>query len=98
MRRLAQIFVVALLVLSASGVQAISWTDPCEGEAESAPGGDQSCPPTCFTCGCCAQAIEPLEVEILPSVDQVVPPSPSLNPPPASREPRGILHVPKLSV
>lgn len=92
------IFVVALLVLSASGVQAIAWTDPCEGEVESAQGGDQNCPPTCFTCGCCAQAIEPPEVEILRSAEPVVHPTPNLNPPPASREPRGILHVPKRAV
>lgn len=98
MRRLALIFVVVLLVLSASGVQAISWTDPCEGEAESTPGGDQSCPPTCFTCGCCAQPIEPPLVEVLPSAEPVVHPSPNTNPSLASREPRGILHVPRISV
>lgn len=92
------IFGVAVLVLSASGAMAISWTDPCEGETESAQGGDQSCPPTCFTCGCCFQPIEPPEVEILPDTEPVVHPTPNLNAPPASREPRGILHVPKRSV
>lgn len=93
------IFVVALLVVSASGAQALVWTDPCEGEAESAQqGGDQNCPPTCFTCGCCAQPIEPPDVEILPSAERVVHPTPNLNPPPDSRKPRGILHVPKRAV
>ena len=91
-------FIVALLVVSASGVFAISWTDPCEGEAQTAQSGDQNCPPTCFTCGCCSQAMEPTVIEVPSTAETVVELTPHLSPLPHSREPRGVLHVPKRTV
>ena len=89
---------VAALVLSASGAFAISWTDPCEDEVASTPGEDQSCPPTCFTCGCCSQAIEPPCLDAVPAAEPIAHAEPPSSPGFTNLEPRGILHVPKTLV
>ncbi|MEO8358429.1 MAG: hypothetical protein ABI672_00240 [Vicinamibacteria bacterium] len=97
MKRLSLIAVVALLVLSASGLLSISFADPCETSSADS-GGDQSCPPNCFTCGCCAQAMVPVTVQILANAEEAVPFVAMAPLPTASGEPHGILHVPKRSV
>jgi hypothetical protein len=93
-RRFALAIIVALLTFSASGVYSVVIAEPCTGYEQ--PGQeDGACPPTCVTCGCCAQAVEPavlliatsLEtpvIEIVPLVSRV-----------PKTTPRDILHVPK---
>jgi len=62
-RRFALAIIVALLTFSASGVYALVIAEPCTGYEQ--PGQDDgACPPTCVTCGCCAQAVEPVAVVI----------------------------------
>ncbi len=58
--RLTLVFVVALLSLSASGVQALVVPETCELYEQSGGAEDRDCSPTCVTCGCCGQAVEPL--------------------------------------
>lgn len=87
--------VLGLLTLSASGAVSLIAGEPCT-SYEEAGQTDTSCPPTCVTCGCCAQAAE----------DVVVVRASSSNPPAAVlaadlphfpvSEPRPIFHVPKL--
>jgi hypothetical protein len=92
--RFALALVCGLLMLSLSGVTVLAVGEPCSGFEQS--GSDHnSCPPTCVTCGCCAQAVEPTAVQ----VDATPKPSP-VDPPPVvvrfpAASPPGILHVPK---
>ena len=94
-RRFALAVVVGLLAFSASGVSALVTSEPCTGYE--LPGqNDGSCPPTCVTCGCCAQAAElrPLpvmEALPLPSMERRVVPIRHPKAPPSD-----ILHVPRL--
>jgi len=94
MRRLVLTVIVSLLAFSASGVVSLAGAEPC---AAGAPAGrdDVDCAPTCVTCGCCVQAVEPVSVAVaatlsLPAVDQLLSPA---HPPTAN--PRDVLHVPK---
>lgn len=97
MRRLVLAFIVATLTLSASGLSSLMIAEPCTGNEP--PGqSDSACPPTCVTCGCCAQAVEGVAVFVAVSptglvidVDAVLQGLPHA-------EPRPILHVPKLRV
>ena len=86
--------IVALLTFSASGAATLIVVEPCSAYDLSGK-DDGTCPPTCVTCGCCAQAIEPvaLVVPAMPeqsSGDLLVPPT---------RQPltssSDVLHVPK---
>ncbi len=69
--------------------------EPCTGYEQ--PGReDGACPPTCVTCGCCAQAAEPVILPVTSSFEAPVAdvsPLVSLLP---RTSPRDILHVPKL--
>lgn len=95
MRRFALAIIVALLTLSASGVSALVVGEPCTGYEQ--PGReDGACPPTCVTCGCCAQAAEPTTLPVTSSLESpVVGISPLLAPLPRTLS-HDILHVPKL--
>jgi hypothetical protein len=86
--------IVALLTFSASGVSALVVLEPCTG-FEQAGQEDRDCPPTCVTCGCCAQPIEPVAIVVTGS--PAVPPAPIVASVPSLPEsqPRDILHVPK---
>jgi hypothetical protein len=92
--RLALAIVVALLTFSVSGVSALILPEPCTAYAQ--PGQeDNSCAPTCLTCGCCAQAVEPVALPVTvasgePRLESV--PFAAHIPRTRSRE---ILHVPK---
>ncbi|MEO8259974.1 MAG: hypothetical protein ABI868_21695 [Acidobacteriota bacterium] len=94
MRRFALALIVSLLTFSASGVVSLVRAEPC---AASEPAGrsDSACPPTCMTCGCCAQAAETLTLAAITAPDQPIgdlaPPLPQL----PDTDPRDILHVPK---
>ena len=92
-RRFVFAIIVATLTFSASGVVGLVTLEPCT--ANEAAGNDGACPPTCVTCGCCAQAAEPaaLIVSCAPDdpLSEVDTPLPHL----PGTEPRDILHVPK---
>jgi len=95
-RRFALALVVALLAFGVSGASSLILSEPCNDFGQEA-GEDGDCPPTCVTCGCCAQAAKPaLHMAIVtPEVPvvQIV----ALAPPLPEFEPRDILHVPKSS-
>jgi hypothetical protein len=94
-RRLVLAIVVGLLTLSASGVSGLVIDEPCTGYE--LPGSDDgACPPTCVTCGCCAQAVEPVMLVIATSPDVRVADMASFLPDLPRTTPRDILHVPKL--
>jgi len=94
-RRLALAIIVGVLTLSASGVSSFVVGEPCTGKE--LPGSyDGACSPTCVTCGCCAQAAEPVMVVIATSPDIPVADSITFLPGLPRRDPRDILHVPKL--
>lgn len=94
MRRFALSIIVALLTLSASGVSALVIGEPCTGYEQ--PGRDDgACPPTCVTCGCCAQAAEPAILPLTNSLKAPVTDISSLVPGLPETSPRDILHVPK---
>jgi hypothetical protein len=94
-RRLALACLVSLLAFSASGAAALLVQEPCS-PFEAADADEAACPPTCVTCGCCGQAVEPVIVAVTSSPDclvsNVLPPLPRL----PIADPRDILHVPKL--
>jgi len=94
-RRFALTIIVGLLTLSASGVSSIVIEEPCTGYER--PGGeDGACPPTCVTCRCCAQAVEPVLVVVVMSLDVPVGDSTPFLPGLPRTDPRDSLHVPKL--
>lgn len=95
MRRFALAIIVGLLTFSASGVYSLVINEPCTGY-EARGTDDAACPPTCVTCGCCAQAVEPvaLVVSRTPEVPVADMPNVLLSVPRTT--PRDILHVPKL--
>jgi hypothetical protein len=93
-RRFALAVIVAILTFSATGVSAFVIGEPCTGYEQST-GDDGACPPTCVTCGCCAQAAEPvvlaLAISSVGPVAQIVTPVPAF----PKTEPGAVLHVPK---
>jgi hypothetical protein len=94
-RQLALAILVGLLSLSVSGVTALTIGEPCSA-SESSRAGDTSCPPTCVTCGCCAQSVEPIAVPFVSSPLARV--AASLHFPPfdlLGPNPHDVLHVPK---
>jgi hypothetical protein len=93
-RRFALALVVALLTFSTSGASALLVDEPCTGFEQSG-ADDASCPPTCVTCGCCAQGVEPVALPVANS--PAVPPAAlELLPQGLPQDqPRDILHVPK---
>jgi hypothetical protein len=94
-RRFAFAIIVTLLTFSASGIAAMVIEEPCTGYEQ--PGSeDGACPPMCITCGCCAQAAEPVALLVATSLE---PPAAEINPLISrlpNTNPRDILHVPKL--
>ena len=92
-RRFSLAVIVVLLSISASGLSSLVVPEPCG--SNEAVRTDNACPPTCVTCGCCAQAAEPAMLTVTRSADvpvaEVVVPLPQL----PQTDPRDILHVPK---
>jgi hypothetical protein len=67
-RRFALAIILALLTVSAPGAFALVIAEPCMGYEQ--PGQDDgACPPICVTCGCCAQAVEPVAIVISATPD-----------------------------
>ena len=83
-----------MLSFSATGVASLLFGEPCLAFTLS-PEDDGDCPPTCVTCGCCAQAAEPTAVVVASSLDTPVPHFSAVLPPFTDTDPRDILHVPK---
>jgi hypothetical protein len=87
--------IVALLTFSASGTSALVSSEPCA--LYELPGQeDGACPPTCVTCGCCAQAAEPVILSVASSLDSPVLEIERFRPRVPQSRAREILHVPKL--
>ena len=94
MRRFALAIIVALLTFTTSGAYALVIAEPCTGYEQ--PGQeDGACPPTCVTCGCCAQGAEPAIVPVGSSLAAPVTDVSALIPRVPKASPRDILHVPK---
>ena len=94
MRRFSLVIIVALLAFSATGLSAVLIGEPCAGLEQ--PGrGDATCPPTCVTCGCCAQAAEPAVITVTSSEQTPVATVTWILPTLPDSNPRDILHVPK---
>lgn len=95
MRRFALSVIVTLLTFTASGAYTLVIAEPCTGYEQ--PGQeDGACPPTCVTCGCCAQAAEPAIMPLGSSLEAPVTDASPLIPRVPKTNPRDILHVPKL--
>lgn len=98
-RRLVFAILVGLLTLSASGVSTLIAGEPCTGYELTGQGGDDgACPPTCVTCGCCAQAAEPVGVAVSSSPDIPLSGLVIILPRIPRTDPLDILHVPKLGL
>lgn len=96
--RLLSVFILALLAFSFSGVTGLIVAEPCSGfasQVDTEP--DSACPPTCVTCGCCAQAAEPLVLAAVAISNDGVSEADATQPRVPDANPRGILHVPKIS-
>jgi hypothetical protein len=93
--RLALAIVVGLLTFSASGVSVLIVDEPCTAYEQSRT-QDRDCAPTCVTCGCCAQAVEP-GVTLVPNSLSIRSIPPAAVPVRfLSTDPLEVLHVPKL--
>ena len=98
-RRLTFAIIVGLLALSASGVSTLAVGEPCTGFELTDQGEDDGgCPPTCVTCGCCAQAAEPVAVAGASSPAIPVSNLTTALPRIPRTDPLDILHVPKLAL
>jgi hypothetical protein len=94
MRRALLGLVAVLLSLSVSGVSGLVVAEPCT--AFELPGTtDAACPPTCVTCGCCGQAVEPLTIALAASPDVRVTEIAAALPRFPTVDPQPIFHVPK---
>jgi hypothetical protein len=92
--RFASALLVGLLAFNASGVISLIVSEPCTGYE--LPGQDDGgCPPTCVTCGCCAQSIEPVAMPEAGAQARPVADVTAVPPAPLDLDPRDILHVPK---
>jgi hypothetical protein len=88
--------IVGLLAFSASGVSSLIADEPCTGFELTGQGeDDNACPPTCVTCGCCAQAVEAMAFTITSAPDAPIGDFLGVLPDPLNADPRDILHVPK---
>jgi hypothetical protein len=98
-RRFALAVIVGLLTLSASGASTLVAGEPCTDVELTRQGDDDgACPPTCVTCGCCAQAVEPVVVAVSGSPDIRVCSLTTVLPRIPRTDPLDILHVPKLAL
>ena len=95
MHRFGLTLLVGLLTFSASGVSAVVVFEPCTAY-EQAGTQDGDCAPTCVTCGCCAQPIEPELVSVTTSLRVSVPAASAIVSPLPEAQTRDVLHVPRL--
>jgi hypothetical protein len=95
-RRFILALIVGVLALSASGVTSLIVGEPCAGFELTQGEDDGACPPTCVTCGCCAQAAEFIAIAIASSPDLPVAHLIAVPPGIPRTHPLDILHVPTL--
>jgi hypothetical protein len=94
-QRFVLAIVVGVLTFSASGASSLVIYEPCTGYE--LPGSDDgACPPTCVTCGCCAQAVDTVAVVVVTSPDIPIADLAAFLRDLPRTNPREILHVPKL--
>ena len=96
MHRFALVLLVSVLAFSASGVSTLIFVEPCTRYQQSHE--DDSCPPMCVTCGCCAQSAEPVTLQIATTIDAPTPEVPAVVPALPTAHAHDILHVPKRRV
>jgi hypothetical protein len=94
-RRLVLVVSVAMLAFSASGAFALVVPEPCS-VFEQTDSDDGACPPTCVTCGCCAQAVEAMALTVAAVPDTPLAEPASLISGLPKTAPGDILHVPRL--
>lgn len=94
MRRFVLAIIVGVLAFTASGATGLILAEPCNGY-DLAGDPDGACPPTCVTCGCCAQPADPGAIIVERSGETAVGDIEALLPPLPKTDPRDILHVPK---
>lgn len=94
MRRLSLVFIVGLLAFSVSGISSLVVAEPCFGYEQQSD-EDDACPPMCVTCGCCAQAVEPVGLAMSAAPDARISAVPDGRPSVPRIAPRDVLHVPK---
>ena len=97
MRRFALAIIIGLLTISTSGAFSLVTDEPCTGY-EAADREHAACPPTCVTCGCCAQAVEVVALVVSATPNVPIADIPDLLPATVRTTPRDILHVPKLRI
>jgi hypothetical protein len=98
-RRFALAIIVGLLMLSASGLSTLIAGEPCTGyELAGQTEPDGACPPTCVTCGCCAQAAETVAVAVSTAPDTLVSDLSAVLPRIPRTDPLDILHVPRFAL
>jgi hypothetical protein len=98
-RRLLLALIVGVLAVSAAGVSSLIVAEPCTGFELTGQGEDDgACPPTCVTCGCCAQAAEPVALLLASSPDAPVSYLVAFLFEILYADPRDILHVPRLAL
>ena len=85
--------ILLLLFADASGAMAFVSPETCTAASERSP--DDSCPPLCVRCGCCAQPVVRVIGPVLSSeqISQTAPPVYTALP--SAGSPHDILHVPK---
>ena len=93
-RRVVFAIAFALLTFSVSGLTGVVLGEPCVGYEQSGR-EDGACPPTCVTCGCCAQGVESIALVTTTAPDCRLAEVPAPLPRLSSTDPRDILHVPK---
>ena len=94
--RFARILLAAMLIVSASGVFSLVVDEPCTVfELTSEAADEGACPPTCLTCGCCAQVLEPQVLAVVFTPENPVLEGVAVLPRIPKTEPIEILHVPK---
>jgi hypothetical protein len=84
--------VVAVLALNTAGMPDIFLPEPCGAAAH---GTDGDCLPTCILCGCCAQPVIPVRVDVDRSPSVLVPTPGAALEQIVTACPTEILHVPK---
>jgi hypothetical protein len=95
--RFALALIVGLLTFSASGVSSLVVPEPCTGYEFTGQGEDEGgCPPTCVTCGCCAQGAEAVTMVVASSPEAPLSELVAFLPGVPITDPRDILHVPKV--
>lgn len=94
MQRFLLAVVVALLVVSASGVLTLVVLEPCT-TSDVAGKDDGACPPTCVTCGCCARAVEVVSILVVTTPELITGDVRHPLPGQPQATSSDILHVPK---